>query len=146
MVTSQSLIDKYIRLLMPQVVEDLLYSDSEKFLSFCNGVGSDIGVLGKLTYHFIPNTIWGLDITPASDLHDVGYSYPNFFATKDDALKYKALIDLYFYKNMKSLIDTHSIFLNKIRMIRAHTYFETVHLFGEECFMEGKIIAGEKIC
>ena len=90
---------KYDGLLTSKTSIFLLKNDPEQFKKYCNGVGSMVGFWGKLTYHFIPNTIWFLDITPSSDLHDVDFSYPNEFRNIYEARIAFDEANLRFYEN-----------------------------------------------
>lgn len=135
---------KYEGLKISKQCQILLSNDSEKFISFCNGVGSTIGFWSTLLWHLTPNTIWGLNITPASDLHDVGYNWPMVFNNKEEALMYKIEIDNNFYDNMMTLIQNDDswwgVLSKQWRIIRATSYYETVKNFGEESFLDGKIL------
>lgn len=71
---------------MSATTRELLYQDNAEFRKCCNGVGSTGGSWwAALLYHITPNTIWGMDITPASDGHDVDYSHPTSIAPLSDA-------------------------------------------------------------
>lgn len=138
---------KYKDLLMPELTKELLELYPKVFRLYCNGVGSKIGFWRTLLWHITPNTIWGLDITPASDIHDVGYSYPHIFQSKEQALEYKSARDYELYDNIVILIERDKSWWGKLvknfRIIRAKTYFELVYFGGDESFMDGKIIINE---
>ena len=118
----------------------LATEDPQKILDCCNGVGSEVGLWGKLTYHFIPNTIWFLDITPCSDIHDVDYCYPSQFKNKAEALAHKADADLRIRENMETLIceKTKWEWLKCLRLERAMNYYCILRAAGEDSFLEGK--------
>jgi hypothetical protein len=110
-------------------------------------VGSKSTYINRLIWHFIPNTIWGLDITPASDLHDVGYSYPYIFSSLQAALEYKAGIDSEFLNNMMILINRKekkgnlaSEILAQARRNRAQLYYIAVSKFGKDSYLKGKTL------
>jgi hypothetical protein len=125
---------------------DLLRCYPKGFRKFCNGVGSKSTYINRLIWHFIPNTIWGLDITPASDLHDVGYSFPYIFNSRQEALEYKAEIDSEFLNNMMILINRKekkgnfaSEILAQARRNRAQLYYIAVSKLGKDSFLKNKI-------
>jgi hypothetical protein len=109
---------------------------------YCNGVGSQVGTLGKLTYHLIPNTIWFLDITPAADIHDIDYVFPTHFNSEGEAIEHKKQADRRFYNNVKTLIDrnTKSSLLKYLRYKRLRKYYWALKELGYESFLEGKEI------
>lgn len=131
---------RYQDLHISKAALELLITDPAKFKSFCNGVGSTRGFWGKLTYHFIPNTIYFMDITPASDLHDVDYSIPAEFDTIEHALAYKKDADNRMYQNLNLLIDRRGGWFQKMREIRAFEYFEVLRTCGTDSFLADKII------
>ena len=132
---------KYANMEMAPTTRGLLDSSPRKFLSYCNGVGSQTGWFNKLIYHFIPNTIWGLDITPASDVHDVEYAYPHIFNNLLEALEFKFSADKRFKRNVFTLIDTKTRWewLKRLRKARAMEYEFILRHCGEESFLSGKV-------
>lgn len=130
----------YDGLLMSDVARNLLKFNKKEFIACCNGVGSPNGFWGKLTYHFIPQTIWGLPIRAAADIHDVEYTYPDNFYCKKAALKWKVEADKRFKYNIMRLIkkNTKWKWLKKIRYIRAKEYYWILKKFGEESFLANK--------
>jgi len=110
---------KYIGLDMSEVARDLLNADPKTFGSYCNGVGSQIGFWNKLVYHFIPNFIGLIDITPAADIHDVEYSVPFVFATMSEAKKAWEDANMRFLSNCRRLIDAGTSW----KWLRASRYF-----------------------
>ena len=133
---------KYDGLDMCEESRTLLMEDLEQFASHCNGVGSRVGWFGKLTYHFIPNTIWGLNITPASDIHDVEYSYPKIFVDRECATIFKVETDIRFMDNLKTLInrETEWGWVRRLRLSRAKKYYRAVKNIGKDSFFDGKMI------
>ena len=130
---------KYTNLQMAESTRTLLFTKPEKFKSFCNGVGSQVGWSAPL-YHLIPDTIWFLNITPASDVHDVEYSHPHRFKTRNEALLFKEYTDERFYQNMLVLIEREGGWMQKMRERRAKVYFYLVSNCGEKSFLENKDI------
>ena len=138
---------KYNGLQISYVALKLLESDPKKFANYCNGVGSQVGWLGRLIYHIIPNTIWFLDITPASDIHDVEYSIPDEFESISAAEKVFDETNLRLYNNIVTLIDRKGRggLIYQMRMHRAGLYYDAVSgSSGWNSFISGKTIAGVK--
>jgi len=125
---------------IPPATLDLLMNDPAKFKSYCNGVGSQVGFWGKLTYHFIPNTIGFMNVTPMSDLHDVGYSIPVVFDSIQDALDYKAIIDIDYRENIITEAKRRGGFLENYRIDGAWLEYQAVHFIGEDSFLANKTI------
>lgn len=134
--------EKYRGLIMSLPAIALLNNNPVKFKRCCNGVGSLVGFWARLFYHFIPNTIWGLDITPASDIHDVEYSVPDKFNTLSEALKHKKKADYNFYLNMEILIMKANSWgwVESFRLNRAKVYYFALRKLGEGSFLAGKTI------
>ena len=130
---------KYTNLSMSKEARTLWFVNPQKFKSFCNGVGSQVGWASPL-YHLIPNTIWFLDITPASDIHDVEYSHPTQFITRNEALLFKEYADERFYQNMLILIERKGGWMRKMRLRRAKIYYYLVLNCGEQSFLKNKDI------
>jgi len=125
---------------MPEATYNMLMSDPKKFKSFCNGVGSKVGFWGKLTYHFIPNTIWFMSITQASDIHDVGYSIPDEFDTIEKAIAYKHQQDSYFYDNICIEATRRGGWFEDARKRGAWVEYLAVKSLGSSSFLANKII------
>lgn len=94
----------------------------------CNGCGTK-GLVGAL----VPDTIYGLCVTPACNIHDFMYALGS-------SVEDKAAADRVFFNNLLRLIDAGTRFgwLKKLRALRAHTYYEAVHLFGGPAFWAEK--------
>lgn len=140
------MISKYHNLLMsPETKDFLLHTPEDRLAKVCNGVGSREGWFNRLVYHIIPNTIWGLDITPASDLHDIGYTVPATFRTLEEARKHKEMEDYFFETNCKILIlrGTKWEWLRKIRNRRVDKYVAILKSSGMTSFMSNKTIGGQ---
>lgn len=137
--------EKYKGLEMSDAARKLLESDPKTFASYCNGVGSRVGFWNKLAYHFIPNTIWFMDITPASDIHDVEYTVPAEFAFLELAAQAFEAANLRIYKNIQALIKRKSNggILYRMRMRRAELYYYALCSDAAwNSFVSGKTIAG----
>jgi len=137
--------EKYEGLEISDAAKRLLKSDPEKFASYCNGVGSRIGFWNNLAYHFIPNTIWFMDITPASDIHDVEYTVPDSFPFLGLAAQAFEAANLRIYKNIQTLIKRKSNggILYRMRMRRAELYYYALCSDAAwNSFISGKTIAG----
>ena len=97
----------------------------------CNGCGPS-GWKNNL----VPETIYGVNIKLACQIHDVMYFNG---LTKSD----KMFADEFFEKNMNIIFDSlpwykwHR-YLNPLRRRRAHKYYLAVKWFGEKSFLEGK--------
>lgn len=93
-----------------------------------NGCGP-AGWKGRL----IPDTIWGLKITEACNIHDWMYTTGETIADKDES-------DRVFLNNILRLIDAAGGWrlLIKLRYQRAQEYFEFVRTFGGPYFWDGK--------
>ena len=135
---------KYVGLEMADSTKWLLENHKNEFKSYCNGVGSTSTWFDRLLWHITPNTIYGMNITPASDIHDSEYSYPTVFRTKGEALRFKFETDLRFYHNMILLIARKYKWYNKFfaipRLNRAKLYYEAVSHFGMDAFIKDKKI------
>ena len=137
--------EKYAGLDISAAAEKLMLNYPVAFARYCNGVGSRIGGFwSRLFYHFIPNTIWFMNITDCSDLHDVDYSVPNVFATLADARQYRLDADLRFYNNLLIRIEERGGWFEHARKHRAIVYYNTLRVMGEDSFMDGKQILNQK--
>lgn len=97
----------------------------------CNGVGPrGFGFL-------IPDTIWGLSVTEAADIHDYMYEIGEYDMDKIDA-------DDVFLNNMVRIIEkqTKWNWLKKLRCRRARVMYHAVTHFGGPAFWANKTDAG----
>jgi len=94
----------------------------------CNGCGTK-GLCG----YVIPDTIWGLCITPACDIHDFQYATGQNHEDKMSA-------DRSFLYNILRLIDAAGGIgiLKYLRRRRAYKYYEAVCAFGGPAFWKDK--------
>lgn len=100
----------------------------------CNGCGTR-GFVGWV----VPDTLWGLRVTPACDIHDFMY------ATGGPCVADKEAADRVFLNNLLRLIDAGSRFviLKKLRSIRAYVYYFAVSFGGGPAYWAGKNAPGE---
>jgi len=98
--------------------------------SISNGCGTD-GWKGKI----VPETMYGLNISIACDIHDFDYYFGMDWADKTEA-------DNRFLDNLCRIIKHESkwwnCWLNPLRRIRAKEYHLAVKYFGSNAFIAGK--------
>lgn len=132
---------KYHEMEMSEPVRVLLITDHKAFAAFCNGVGSRVGIWKTLLWHLTPNSIWFLDITPASDIHDVEYSIPDRYHSMMEARAAWNTANRRFLRNMRRLIADAGGFFEGWRLNRAKLYFEAVSTESAfQSFLDGKRI------
>ena len=90
----------------------------EERAKVCNGAGP--AGRGWL----VPDTMWGLSITEAANIHDWMYN-----EGKD-----KKEADETFYKNCLLIINKKGGWLAPLRRYRAHSYYLAVKYFGASSF------------
>lgn len=101
-------------------------SDLERF-KICNGCGS-----ANAKFDFVPDTIYGLNISEACYRHDYAYWAGR---TGED----KAAADLQFLNNMLTIINTKSTWALKWpRRWRAMSYYSAVCDKGHRAFWANK--------
>ena len=95
---------------------------------YCNGCGPK-GLCGFI----VPDTIWGLCITAACEIHDYMYAIGETLADKEEA-------DRVFLNNLLRIIDagTRYDWLKRLRNRRARTYYLAVVELGGPAFWSGK--------
>lgn len=81
----------------------------------------------------VPDTIWGLDVSPACDIHDWMYATGETIEDKDEA-------DRVFLNNVLRLIDAAGGcgLMKRLRRRRARIYYKAVQHFGGPAFWAGK--------
>jgi len=79
----------------------------------------------------VPDTIWGLSITAAADIHDWMYNEGRTRADKDQA-------DQVFLTNLTNLVNQAAWCLRWLRNRRAKKYYLAVKIFGWGAFKAGK--------
>lgn len=109
------------------IPEIFLRTPGQKINEICNGAGP------KNWGWIIPDTMYGLSITAAANIHDVEYHFGKDIEDKDIA-------DRRFMNNMLRLIqaNTRWNWLKKLRFLRAKKYYAAVHIFGGPAFWAGK--------
>jgi len=104
-------------------------TDEEK-AEICNGCGTK-GLGGWL----VPDTLWGLSIVEACNIHDFMYKVGKRPYDKDSA-------DRSFLNNMIRIINARSgILLRGLRRYRAMSYYSAVKDFGGPAFWNAKNLA-----
>lgn len=113
------------QLFAPEAFWDLT---DEQRAKLCNGCGP-----GKMLGFLVPDTLWGLSIAPACDIHDFMYITGETIADKDSA-------DRVFLNNMLRLIDANTRWdwLKYFRARKARTYYLAVRELGGPWFWAGK--------
>lgn len=103
-------------------------ADARSRADVCNGCGTE-GWKGAL----VPDSIWGLRITDACQIHDWMYHFGVSIRCKDEA-------DRVFLNNMVRIINEAGGFwlLRKLRLHRAHIYYRAVVKFGGPAFWAEK--------
>lgn len=94
----------------------------------CNGCGSLWGGI------LIPDTIYGLNISEACNIHDYMYK-------EGTSKAYKKIADDWFKKNLYRIIDYYSAnkFMRWLRKRRANKYYWAVTRFGNRAYFKVKI-------
>lgn len=110
------------------VPESYINATDEERAAVCNGCGT-AGWKGKL----VPDTIWGLPVRPACQVHDWMYHLGRTEQDKDEA-------DMVFMRNLIRLINAHGGWLAPIRRYRATTYYNAVAEAGGAAFWDGKVV------
>lgn len=110
----------------------------------CNGVGSKIDWWNTLLWHLTPNTCWFLSIEQSADIHDYDYTFPQYFRTMEEAIKYKIMVDNRFRENCFRQIEmgTKSEYLKYLRRSRVEKYHLILIEIGNKSFLKGKTIGG----
>lgn len=94
----------------------------------CNGCGPK--GLGGFWGFIIPNTLWGLSILEACNIHDFQYHEGRSINEKDSA-------DRTFLNNMVRIINGSGRLLRPLRRYRAMSYYSAVKDFGGLAFWKG---------
>ena len=127
----------------------LLAEDPDKFFECANGVGSKVGWFYKIIYHIIPNWIGGLffrvSIKKPADIHDVEYTYPQEFKTREDADKFRKEADFNFLCNCEIVIIMRKFPkpVEDFLVNWAKGYYLLLRKCGKKSFYEHKTIKGE---
>lgn len=112
-----------MKLYAPDGYHDLTKKEKKEI---CNGAGP------KGYGWIVPDTIYGLSITEAANIHDYMY---HVGATIEDKKK----ADRVFMNNMMRIIESKSGWvLRKLRRRRVRTYYKSVKYGGGPAFWAGK--------
>jgi hypothetical protein len=95
----------------------LLYH--EYYRQVANGVGSET----SWTYHLIPDTAWLLDISPTAGIHDWDFTFPYYFTTYAEGMKWYHLCNHRFRDNFEKQIKSGVWFLRTPRRCRKIEYY-----------------------
>jgi hypothetical protein len=90
----------------------------ELYQQVANGVGSDT----SWTYHIIPDTIWGLDISPSAGIHDWDFTYPLYFEHYNDGMRHFHNSNQRFKGNVFKQIKAGSLLCRIPRNLRLIEY------------------------
>jgi hypothetical protein len=140
---------RYEKLAMSNEVRFVLIHKTKQFIANTNGVGSYVGFSGWLmsmlplwVIDLVLNRIFGMDITPASDLHDNEYCFPDTFEDYLQAGKHKATADDDFRGNIEIMINRDQLFdcLDDYRREKANAYKIILTIAGKDSFYENKTI------
>ena len=114
---------------MINLCEPISYQEASKAKrnKVVNGCGS-----AKAKFDFVPDTIYGLCITPACNIHDWMYH----LAPPDIIFKREA--DRVFLNNVLRIIEDNGGLLKWFRKRRALKYYLSVKYFGGPAFWNGK--------
>ena len=100
----------------------------EKKKQICNGMGAANSMLSPL----IPNTMYGLGVEEAGNIHD--YMYHIGVDDRDRQLADETLL-----VNMLRIINNKGGWLAPLRRKRAYMYYDAVVAFGRDAFYAGKV-------
>lgn len=112
-----------VSLFAPAEYVELSPEERDKIINGCGAAGA--------RFDFVPDTIYGLDISEACNIHDYMYHM-------GETLEDKKLADRVFLNNMFRLIEARGGCLKRLRRRRALKYFMAVKYFGASAFWEGK--------
>ena len=122
------MVAQILSLIRPEAYDKLSASEKARI---CNGCGA----AGQIDY--VPDTIYGLRITEACNIHDFMYYLGDSWSDKDEA-------DKIFLINMLRIIDSAPKkgwwrrILRKLRKLRALSYYNAVSHFGGLAFWANK--------
>ena len=106
-----------IRLYAPQ---EYLQASNDKKFKICNGCGPD-----NILHRIIPNSIFGVDVTEACNIHD-------WMTTNSRDLTERLHADSVFFANLKKLINKAggSTLLRWLRVSAARLYHYSVRSYS----------------
>lgn len=108
---------------------DYEIADSDTINQICNGCGA-----ANAKFDFVPDSIYGIKITEACNIHDWMYHFGNDLEDKKRA-------DRVFLNNMIRIIKSKKNqwkWVKALRYRRAKTYYEAVKHFGGSAYWENK--------
>jgi len=108
--------------------ESFRNATDEERARICNGAGAKDGLK-------VPNTFWGLRMTPAFDVHDWDYHHGKTQEDKDNADKYMLFNTLIIIESQVGIMNA---ILKPLRRRRALLYYEAVVIWGNKAFWVGK--------
>lgn len=111
--------------------------DFDTFLEHTNGCGA-----GDAWIDFVPDTVYGLSITPICNLHDDAFV---FCEPTEDAFH---VVNKEFYENMRAWIKAKSSLRwrwRRLRYARAYVYYKLVEWRGFSSFCACKEALGEEV-
>lgn len=106
----------------PEYHELMIYHPA-LYNEICNGVGSET----HWTYHLIPDTIWGLDISPSAGIHDFDWTYPMEFDSYADGEECRLRQNDVFAANVEKQIMAGTWLLRPLRRLRKNTYLKLLN-------------------
>jgi hypothetical protein len=107
------------------VPKEFAVLSKDERVGICNGCGAK----GGLSALFVPNSIYGLDVSICCDIHDFMYEHGTTLEDKEKA-------DRVFRNNLFRVIEAHTKnwFLKRLRLRRAKTYYYFVKEWGGSAF------------
>ena len=107
---------------MVKAPSTFLLATPDEISKVCNGMGP------KGSGWLVPDTMYGLNLSAAGDVHDWMYAYPETFNRKE--------CDDVFHENMQEIIKQHGGFglLQWLRNRRALKYYLAVRVGGAKHF------------
>ncbi len=112
-----------VKLFVPEAMKNAHPSEIKRV---CNGCGQ-AGWKGK----FVPNTVWGLSVKPACQIHDWMWE---FGETAED----KVIGDNTFLNNMVRIVLDEGGLLRFPRLLRVKFYYAMVRDNGGSAYWDGK--------
>lgn len=111
------------------VPASMLVASRDEIKAACNGCGT-----GGWLALFVPDTIWGLRISPVCDIHDWMYKHG------DPHITCKELADRTFRDNLIRYVDakTRWRILKRLRIHRVKVYYHAVKNFGGPAYWANK--------
>jgi hypothetical protein len=145
------LLEYYEGLWIPEDMRTTLIAFPQVVVNACNGTGSTESFLGRVSYPFLPESFFGMDILPAVSCHDWMGTYPSSFDTEKQALEYFHKGNRVFRNNLFRLCEKGCSSwmgrrLYRLRMFASNTAFEAVERYGTASFWVGKTIVEKEGC